>query len=67
MKSSQAVQKLLVGDANRQTDTQTNRETGDLITLLSFLESRLKIPEKTKAVKKTYAHSSSRQYKEVND
>jgi hypothetical protein len=32
MKSYQAVQKLLVGD----------RQTGDLISLLSFLESRLK-------------------------
>jgi hypothetical protein len=35
MKIYQAVQKLLVGD------TQTDRETGDLISLLSFLESRL--------------------------
>jgi hypothetical protein len=35
MKIYQAVQKLLVGD------TQTDREIGDLISLLSFLESRL--------------------------
>jgi hypothetical protein len=35
MKIYQMVQKLLVGD--------TNRQTGDLISLLSFLESRLKI------------------------
>jgi hypothetical protein len=37
MKIYQAVQKLLVGG------TQTDRQTGDLIILLSFLESRLKI------------------------
>jgi hypothetical protein len=37
MKINQAVQKLLVGD--RQTDIQT----GDLISLVSFLESRLKL------------------------
>jgi hypothetical protein len=34
MKIYQAVQKLLVGGANRQ--TQTDRQTGDLISLLSF-------------------------------
>jgi hypothetical protein len=37
MKIYQAFQKLLVGD------TQTDRQTGDLISLLSFLEIRLKI------------------------
>jgi hypothetical protein len=37
MKIYQAVQKLLVGG------TQRDRQTGDLISLLSFLESRLKI------------------------
>jgi hypothetical protein len=36
-KTYQAVQKLLVGDR------QTHRQTGDLISLLSFLESSLKI------------------------
>jgi hypothetical protein len=36
VKIYQAFQKLLVGD------TQTDRQTGDLINLLSFLESRLK-------------------------
>jgi hypothetical protein len=39
MKIYQAVQKLLVGDL------QTERQTGDLISLLSFLESRLKMEE----------------------
>jgi hypothetical protein len=39
MKIYQAVQKLLVGD--------TDRQTGDLISLLSFLESRLKIELET--------------------
>jgi hypothetical protein len=34
------VQKLLVGD------TQTDRETGDLISLLSLLETRLKATKK---------------------
>jgi hypothetical protein len=35
---------LLVGDTQTDghTDMQTDRETGDLITLISFLESRLK-------------------------
>jgi hypothetical protein len=36
MKIYQAVQKLLMGD------TQTGRQPGGLISLLSFLESRLK-------------------------
>jgi hypothetical protein len=36
MKIYQAVQKLLVGD------TYTHKRTGDLISLLSFLEYRLK-------------------------
>jgi hypothetical protein len=36
MKIYQAVQRLLGGDI------QTDRQTGDLISLLSFLESRLK-------------------------
>jgi hypothetical protein len=36
MKIYHAVQKLLVGDTERQ------KETGDFISLLSFLESRLK-------------------------
>jgi hypothetical protein len=40
MKIFQAVQKLLVGDT--QTDTETDRQTGDFIGLLPFLESRLK-------------------------
>jgi hypothetical protein len=35
----QAVQRLLSGD----TGTQTDRQAGDLISLLSFLESSLKI------------------------
>jgi hypothetical protein len=39
MKIYQAVQKLLMGDA------QTERQTGDLISLLSFLGSRLKMNE----------------------
>jgi hypothetical protein len=34
-----AVQKLLVGDTH--THTYTDRQTGDLISLLSFFESRL--------------------------
>jgi hypothetical protein len=38
MKIYQEVPKLLVGD----TDTHTYRQTGDFISLLSFLESRLK-------------------------
>jgi hypothetical protein len=44
MKIYQAVQKLLVGDTDRHThiDRQTDRQTGDLINLLSFLESMLK-------------------------
>jgi hypothetical protein len=37
MKIYQAVQKFFVGD------TQTDRQTGDLIRLLLFLERRLKI------------------------
>jgi hypothetical protein len=40
MKIQQSVQKLLVGD------TQTDRQTGDMISLTSFLESRLKTKEK---------------------
>jgi hypothetical protein len=39
MKLYQAFEKLLVGGTHRRTD----RQTGDLISLLSFLESRLKI------------------------
>jgi hypothetical protein len=39
MKFYQAVQKLLLGDTDRHMD----RQTGDLISLLNFLESRLKI------------------------
>jgi hypothetical protein len=45
IKFYQAVQKLLVGgggDTDRHTDTETVRETGGLISLLSFLEYRLK-------------------------
>jgi hypothetical protein len=42
----QAVQNLLVGDTqtdtHRQTHTDRHTQTGDLISLLSFLESRLK-------------------------
>jgi hypothetical protein len=41
MKLYQAVQKLLVGDI--QTDTHADRRTGDLISLLSFLKSKLKM------------------------
>jgi hypothetical protein len=43
MKIYQAVQKLLVGDrqTGRQTHTHTDRQTGDLIRLLSFLEIRI--------------------------
>jgi hypothetical protein len=41
MKIYQAVQKLFVGDTVRQ--TQTDRQTGDLISLLSLLERRLNI------------------------
>jgi hypothetical protein len=47
MKIYEAVQKLLVGHTDTHTNTdkhrQTDRQTGDLISLLSFLESRLKI------------------------
>jgi hypothetical protein len=39
IKIYQAVQKFLVGDTQRQTDIQT----GDLISLLSLLEGRLKM------------------------
>jgi hypothetical protein len=39
MKIYQTVQKFLVGT---QTDGRTDRQTGDLISLLSFLESGLK-------------------------
>jgi hypothetical protein len=44
MKIYQVVQKLLVGDrqTQTQTQTQTHTHTGDLISLLSFLGSRLK-------------------------
>jgi hypothetical protein len=45
MKIFQAVQKSLVGD---------HRQTGDLISLLSFLESRLKIIHHGKAGLKDY-------------
>jgi hypothetical protein len=45
MKIYQAVQKLLVGD------TQTDRQTGDLINLLSFLESRLKMHKQLSVMK----------------
>jgi hypothetical protein len=38
MKIYEVVQKLLVTDTNRQTE----RQTGYLVSLLSFLESRLK-------------------------
>jgi len=40
MKIYQTVQKLLVGE-HTDTHTHTDRQTGDLISLLSFLESRL--------------------------
>jgi hypothetical protein len=40
MKIYQVVQNLLVGDT--QKDSQIDRQTGDLISLLSFLEMRLK-------------------------
>jgi hypothetical protein len=47
MKIYHAVQKLLVGDTqtdiNTHTHTHTHTQTGDLISLLSFLESRIKI------------------------
>jgi hypothetical protein len=42
MKIYKAVQKLLVGDTYTQAGRQTDRQTGDLISVLSFLESRLK-------------------------
>jgi hypothetical protein len=42
MKNYQAVQKLLMGG------TQSDRQTGDLISLLSFMESRLKIDDHKK-------------------
>jgi hypothetical protein len=38
-----SVQKLLVGDTQRQTDTRTGRQAGDLINSLSFFEGRLKM------------------------
>jgi hypothetical protein len=40
MEIYRAVQNLLMWDTQR--DTQTDRQTGDLISLLSFLESMLK-------------------------
>jgi hypothetical protein len=40
MKIYQVVQKLLLGDT--QTDRQTDTKTGSLMSLLSFLERRLK-------------------------
>jgi hypothetical protein len=40
MKFYQAGQKLIVGDT--QTHSHTDRQAGDLISLLSFLKSRLK-------------------------
>jgi hypothetical protein len=40
MKIYQAVQKLLV--RGTQTDKQTRRQTGDLISVLPFFETRLK-------------------------
>jgi hypothetical protein len=42
MKIYGAVQTLL-SEAHRQTDKQTHTHTGDLISLLRFIESRLKI------------------------
>jgi hypothetical protein len=45
MKIYQAVQKLLVGDTVRL--TQTDTQASDLISPLSFLESRLKIFKNT--------------------
>jgi hypothetical protein len=44
MKMYQAVQKLLVGDTQTdgQTHTHTHTKPGDLISLLSFLESRIR-------------------------
>jgi hypothetical protein len=52
MKIYQAVQKLLVG-ANIQTHTKTDRQTGDLISLLSCLESRLKNDRRKKPLNKS--------------
>jgi hypothetical protein len=46
MKNYQAFQKLLMGD------TQSDRQTGDLISLLSFMESRLKIDDHKKIFRK---------------
>jgi hypothetical protein len=43
MKIYQAVQNLLLGD----THTHRHTQTGDLISLLSFLESRLKTDRQT--------------------
>jgi hypothetical protein len=61
MKIYQAVQKLLVGacththtNTHTNTHTHTDRQTGDLISLLSFLESRLKGKTQTN---KSHAHA----------
>jgi hypothetical protein len=43
MKIYEAVQKLIVGGTQTDTHTQTDRQTGDLRSLLSFLESRLTV------------------------
>jgi hypothetical protein len=43
MKIHQVVQKLLVRDTHTHTHTETDGQTGDLMSLLSFLESRLNI------------------------
>jgi hypothetical protein len=48
MKIYQVVQKLLVGD----------RETGDLISLSSFLESRLKLYGNIYALIKAFTHTA---------
>jgi hypothetical protein len=62
MKIYLAVQKLLLGD------TQTDRQTGDLISLLSFLESRLKRGHNLSAVdsRHLYGENSEHYSNEVN-
>jgi hypothetical protein len=69
MKIYQAIQKLLVGDTQththieRERERERDRQTGDLITLLSFLESTLKIsfldfiPPQLNQIKSRGSHS----------
>jgi hypothetical protein len=48
MKIHQSVQKLLVGETDTHTHTHTHTKAGDLISLLSFFESRLQTKINTK-------------------